>query len=281
MKTRYPSEEGRFQGILAGQTDSRWVRLTGSIEAVSRQEEPWYLVMEVEGSWVGVHVFGELGAVQETVRPGARIAVTGIVRLGPEWIEPTEVHDDIYPQTFHLTLRTPEDVQVLSAAPWWTRDRLIYGLGVALLFGIGTLTWVVSLRWRVRTQTDTIRKQRDRQTALKEEAQAAARAKDAFLAQMSHEIRTPLASVIGYADLMENNPELTERERSYLTTIKDASQRLKDTPDSVLQFSELEAGTAELNPEPIRSSARPIGARCSACSATSSVTPSNIRTRDA
>ena len=44
-------------------------------------------------------------------------------------------------------------------------------------------------------------------------AEAANRAKSAFLSTMSHEIRTPLNAILGYAQLMARDPELSEGAR--------------------------------------------------------------------
>jgi signal transduction histidine kinase len=75
--------------------------------------------------------------------PGSKIRVTGICSL---------IHDDVrpmmgvwQPQAFQLLIRSPADLLVLTAPPWWTPQRVIYALGVssvALLIasGLGIMT---------------------------------------------------------------------------------------------------------------------------------------------
>ena len=46
--------------------------------------------------------------------------------------------------------------------------------------------------------------------------QQANRAKSAFLANMSHEIRTPMNAILGYAQLLQRDRELTARQAQYL-----------------------------------------------------------------
>lgn len=82
-----------------------------------------------------------------------------------------------------------------------------------------------------------------------QEAEQANRLKSAFLANMSHEIRTPLTSVIGFAEVLED-----EVEADYLRfarLIRESSTRLKDVLNSVLRLSKLEVGAVEFKPEDV------------------------------
>jgi NO-binding membrane sensor protein with MHYT domain len=69
------------------------------------------------------------------------------------------------------------------------------------------------------------RKELWRTIALKENAEAAARARSEFIASASHEIRTPLHHLQGYSDLLAQT-ELTEEGQSLLTAIQRATKTL-------------------------------------------------------
>jgi len=75
----------------------------------------------------------------------------------------------------------------------------------------------------------------------KEQAEAANRAKSAFLANVSHEFRTPMNSVIGMTDLTLGG-ELSDLQRTYLETVADSADALLSLLNAVLDFSKNEAG---------------------------------------
>jgi PAS domain S-box-containing protein len=79
----------------------------------------------------------------------------------------------------------------------------------------------------------------------KEEAEAATRAKSAFLATMSHEIRTPLNGVLGMAQAMARE-ELSERQKERLDVIHQSGEALLAILNDVLDLSKIEAGKLEL-----------------------------------
>ena len=81
-----------------------------------------------------------------------------------------------------------------------------------------------------------------------ESAAAANRAKSNFLARMSHEIRTPMNAILGYAQILQRDRSLSERQRSAIDTIMASGRHLLGVIDDVLDLSKIEAGHAELQP---------------------------------
>src|SRR5690606_27721226 len=95
-------------------------------------------------------------------------------------------------------------------------------------------------------QNVTARKAQERALVrAKEEAEAANRAKSAFLATMSHEIRTPLNGVLGMAQAMAMD-ELSPAQRERLDVIRQSGESLLAILNDVLDLSKIEAGKLDL-----------------------------------
>jgi PAS domain S-box-containing protein len=76
----------------------------------------------------------------------------------------------------------------------------------------------------------------------RDDAEAASRAKSAFLANTSHELRTPLNGMIGLARLAQDEQIGEERRRQYLEQIAQSAQSLAAIISDILDLSKIEAG---------------------------------------
>ncbi len=84
--------------------------------------------------------------------------------------------------------------------------------------------------------------------AARDEAEKANRAKSQFLAQMSHELRTPLNAIIGFAQLLQTDPELSlgEREHAHLREILGGGRHLLELITELLDLGRIESGRLEV-----------------------------------
>jgi len=80
-------------------------------------------------------------------------------------------------------------------------------------------------------------------------AEEVSRLKSAMLANMSHEVRTPLTSIVGFAEVIADETREPQT-KTFANRICASSLRLRDTLDSVLHLSRLEADavTPEMQP---------------------------------
>ena len=83
----------------------------------------------------------------------------------------------------------------------------------------------------------------------KEAAEAANRAKSTFLANMSHELRTPLNAILGFSELMQDDPGLSDVQRTNLGIINRSGEHLLRLINDVLDMAKIEAGRTVLQPQ--------------------------------
>lgn len=88
-------------------------------------------------------------------------------------------------------------------------------------------------------------KEKEKAEELAIKAKFASEAKSQFLASMSHEIRTPLNAVVGFSELLMNEP-IGEEQKSYVDMIYQSGKLLLDLIDDILDFSKIEAGRVKL-----------------------------------
>ncbi|MBF0621644.1 MAG: PAS domain S-box protein [Magnetococcales bacterium] len=93
------------------------------------------------------------------------------------------------------------------------------------------------------------RKRSERLAQEKLQAEAANKAKSAFLATMSHEIRTPINSILGMGDLLLET-QLTVEQSKYVTILKSASESLQSLINDILDLSKIEANQLDFEHVP-------------------------------
>lgn len=81
--------------------------------------------------------------------------------------------------------------------------------------------------------------------AAKADAEAANKAKSAFLSNMSHEIRTPMNTILGYAHLLRKD-SLTDIQKEQLDRLMNSSKHLLQIINDILDISKIESGKVVL-----------------------------------
>jgi signal transduction histidine kinase/ActR/RegA family two-component response regulator len=81
-------------------------------------------------------------------------------------------------------------------------------------------------------------------------AEAANKSKSDFLANMSHEIRTPMSSILGYAELLGEETDLSLVGRERIDTVIRNGHHLTSIINAILDVSKIEAGKMTVESRP-------------------------------
>jgi signal transduction histidine kinase len=87
--------------------------------------------------------------------------------------------------------------------------------------------------------------------AAKESAERAARARSRFIATVTRELRAPLNGVLGYAQLLEMEGELSVRQSARVSAMMQSGQQLFRIIERALDFASIESGRMALHPVPL------------------------------
>jgi len=132
---------------------------------------------------------------------------------------------------------------------------------LVLLVPIGIGAWLLTLKHEshlvaqeesnkqtgLLQQEITEHRKTDAQLQLaKEQAERANQAKSRFLTGMSHELRTPLNSILGYAQLMQNDATIPAARRQALGVIRQSGEHLLMLINDILDVARNEAGQIKL-----------------------------------
>ncbi len=158
--------------------------------------------------------------------------------------------------------KSREATLAIEILPPWYRTWWMYL--VYIFLGLISLLGFVRLRvWRLRIRekqlvqivaerTKALEESQERLVDAKEAAEAANRAKSAFLANVSHELRTPLNSILGYTQLMLRDHDEPAEKRRRLTTIQSSGEHLLNMINEILDLAKVESGTIVIKPQPVQ-----------------------------
>lgn len=74
--------------------------------------------------------------------------------------------------------------------------------------------------------------------------------KDKFISMLSHDLRAPFTSILGFSEILINEPNLSHEERlEYLNYINDSSQHQLQLVNYLLDWSRLQTGRIKIEPQ--------------------------------
>lgn len=105
----------------------------------------------------------------------------------------------------------------------------------------------------LQRQQDELQKASEQLTLVNEQLKEMDELKDEFLYTVTHELRTPLTSIRALAEIVHDNPDMTEEERGhYLSGVVTESERLSHLITQVLKLEKYESGRQKLYLQPVQ-----------------------------
>ena len=133
----------------------------------------------------------------------------------------------------------------------WIRLHPVATVWILLIFGwLLTTMAMIAMRLSARKKAQKAAQEKAEEMAeLAEHAQAANKAKTAFLSHMSHDMRTPMNAIMGFTGIaMKNNP--SDEVKNCLEKIDESSEHLLSLINDVLDLTRVESGKVKYNPVP-------------------------------
>lgn len=127
--------------------DTELIRLDGFLTGCNPVADGYLLTLSNRTNDFTAHYPRQVGVAKkpECLQLGAKLGLTGICQIT---IAPTVLLTGTrIPDSFNMLIRSPADLTVLQAAPWWNPGRVVWILGVACA---GLLLAAASNEWRAR-----------------------------------------------------------------------------------------------------------------------------------
>jgi PAS domain S-box-containing protein len=183
----------------------------------------------------------------------ANDAYLRIVGYDREDLREGRIHRELLtpPEYQEVTARAMAEVRALGACTPYEKEFVRKdGSRVPVLIGVamaepGSNQAVAFVLDRTASKQAEI--ERDARAA----AELASRAKSEFLTRMSHELRTPLNGILGFAQILQGDEILTQRQARGLSVIAESGQHLLTLINDILDLARIDAAKLELSPTEI------------------------------
>ncbi len=152
-----PDEESDILSTAAAFSEvSRMARL---VEIRPNSDNREVAVLEI-GEHLVRGVFAPAAVVPQKLEPGSIVQVTGVKMVD------ADVNGEI--KSAWLSLRGPQDLELISKPSWWTPARYLMAIGLLAVSVVAAIMWLTALRRQVTAQTATIEHQAQKNATLEE-----------------------------------------------------------------------------------------------------------------
>lgn len=218
---------------LTGNHDCRLVQISARLvdRALHLHGSEEYLVLQESNVIFQANLKQVYGHdIFDSLENGSRVEVTGICRIDPgDWV----AGEGWRAKSFSLQLRSPADVVLLAAPPWWTLRKLLWIAGALAFASLVAFIWVVVLRRRVAERTRELEVQiQKRQLAERRREIEQERARVAH--DLHDDLGSGLTEVNMLTTLAKSATTSTEEKQRYLGELSETARRMVTSLDEIV-----------------------------------------------
>lgn len=216
---------------LKGNYDCQLIQISGNLIDRSRHGSEQYLILQQSNFIFQASLKrGDAHNYFANLENGSRVEVTGVCRIDPgKW----QAGTDWRAKSFSVLMRSPDDVTLLKAPPWWTLKRVIWIAGALLFVTLAAFGWVVVLRRKVADRTRELEVQiRQRQFAERR------REIEQERARVAHDLHDDLGAGLTEVNMLSalaKSPMTSAAEKNrYLDDLNDLAGRMVTSLDEIV-----------------------------------------------
>ena len=215
--------------VLKGDHDCRLVQVSARLIDRTQHGTEQFLILQ-EGDFIFQASLKQLGEPFALLQNGSRVAVTGVCRIEPgEW----QAGPDWRAKSFSLRLRSPADVALLEAPPWWTLEKVLWIAGLLGFFTLAAFAWVAVLRRQVAERTRELEIQiQKRQLAERRREIEQERARVAN--DLHDDLGAGLTEVNMLTTLVKSPTTSAEEKDRYLGDLSETARRMVTSLDEIV-----------------------------------------------
>ena len=217
---------------IDGSLDGHLVEVAGTLLDTTTRVKDSQLTMQAgQAVFEAVLDHDRADRMRDRWLPGSRLALMGIYQI--------QFDEYRQPHAFRIQLRSPEDIRVLKRPSWWTSGRALAATGVLAIAVVLAIGWVVTLRRRVRQQTEQIREQLQTETRLEAELQRSSRLESlgVLAGGIAHDFNNVLTVIMGNLSLAKLDSSEHPAVAQWLAASEQGVMRARDLTLQLLTFA--------------------------------------------
>jgi signal transduction histidine kinase/CheY-like chemotaxis protein len=207
------------------------VTMEGSLVSQLEIEGKTVLTLQDQGRFFIGELWRKPTDFSLSLEEGMLLRLTGIYHINHG--------EDANSYTLNLELRSPSDLVVVNHPPWLTPERAI--TVVALLSAVSLLAtaWIIQLRRIVDRQTQTIRRQMEKEAQLTSDLERATRLESLGMLAggIAHDFNNMLTIIVGNLSLARMEMQAESNVASFLHEAERGAMRARNLTQQLLTFA--------------------------------------------